>query len=146
MRDIRQNHNTIIIQWQLLNLFWKAWPNIAHGHNNSQSVSILYITIFNAFFTYGGWVPKNMGDWNCWPQTQTARTPKSHPYLQPSHEPRLPEKSCPCPSTRHTELEEQWKPYWVNNDWDYIKNIIRGDGVGNLEKQTTWTLPVRWAK
>ena len=71
-------------------------------------------TVINAFVAYRGWVPRNMGDWICWPQTQTARTPKSSPYLQPSHEPRPPEKH--SPSTRHIELEEQWKNYWVNND------------------------------
>ena len=75
---------------------------------------------------YGGWVPRNMGDWNCWPQTQTARTPKSPPYLQPSHEPSLPEKPTPAPTpnTHHIELEEQWKIYQVNNEQDYVKNII----------------------
>jgi len=30
------------------------------------------------------------GGWNCWTQTQVARTPKSLPYLQPSHDPCQP--------------------------------------------------------
>ena len=73
--------------------------------NPSMSITI------NAFVTCGGWVPRNMVDWNCWAQTQTARTPKSPPYLRASHEPRPPEKPYPSPrpSTLHTELEEQWK-------------------------------------
>ena len=75
-----------------------------------KSIIILFMSTgsaINAFVAYGGWVPRNMGDWNCWSQTQTARTPKSPPYLQPSHEPILPEQ--PFPSPCHTELEDQWK-------------------------------------
>ena len=52
------------------------------------------------------------GTWGTGPQTQTVRTPKSLPYLQPSLEARPPEKACPSfrPSTCHPELEELWKP------------------------------------
>ena len=75
-----------------------------------KSIIIIFMSTgsaINAFVAYGGWVLRNMGDWNCSSQTQTARTPKSPPYLQPSHEPCLPEQPCPIP--RNTELEDQWK-------------------------------------
>jgi len=43
--------------------------------------------------------------------------------LQPSEEPHLPERpsSSPLSSTCHTELEEQWRTYWVDNKYYYIK-------------------------
>ena len=45
-----------------------------------------------------------------------ARTPESLLFLQPNHDPHPQEKQCPSPSTYHTELEEQWKTYWVDNE------------------------------
>ena len=81
--------------------------------------------------------PGTWGTGTADPKPKTARRPKSPPYLQPSHEPCPPEK--PCPSTRHTELEEQWKTCRINNDKTILKKIDDkgGDGVGSLKKQAT---------
>ena len=45
-----------------------------------------WMLCINAVVAYGGWVPRNMGDWNCWPQTQTEY-PIARPTCNPATSP-----------------------------------------------------------
>ena len=78
----------IIIKACGIEWFWKKKENSSASVNKLSPLTEMHIhlqnhwnDIINAFVAYGGWVPRKMGDWNYWPQTQTPRSenPRARP-------------------------------------------------------------------
>ena len=82
---------------------------------NTSTLCSRLFKVINAFVAYRGWVPRNMGRGlellNPNPSSQNTQEPAllaTQPRAPPARKRPCPN---PGPSTRHTELEEQWRTY-----------------------------------